>query len=166
MPNIPIWYIVQSKPMQEIRAKEQLLNQSFKVYLPLIKREKVIGSRVKKVNEPYFSRYLFVSKDSDNQNFSLIPYTKGVSKLIKFGGLPALISNEVVDSIKKSLEFSTSEALFKSGDSVKIVDGALKGLMGIYLEKTAEGRARILIDLLSKSHELHIEHLNVIPIQV
>jgi transcriptional antiterminator RfaH len=164
MPNILCWYVVQSKPREEIRAKEQLLNQSFKVYLPLIDREKVIRSRVKKVKEPLFSRYLFVSKDSDNQNFSLIPYTKGVCNLIKFGGVPALISNEVVDSIKKNLEFSTSESLFKTGDSVKIVDGALKGLMGIYLEKTPEGRARILIDLLSKSHELHIEHVDVIPI--
>ena len=159
-----IWYVVQSKPRDEIRAKEQLLNQSFKVYLPLIEREKVIRSRVKKVIEPLFSRYLFVSKDSDNQNFSLIPYTKGVSHLIKFGGVPALISNEVVDSIKTSLENLSIESLFKTGDSVKIVDGALKGLMGIYLEKTAEGRARILIDLLSKSHELHIEYFNVIPI--
>jgi transcription antitermination factor NusG len=83
--------------------------------------------------------------------------------LIKFGGVPALISNEVVDSIKTSLENLSIESLFKTGDSVKIVDGALKGLMGIYLEKTPEGRARILIDLLSKSHELHIEHFSVIP---
>ena len=159
-----LWYVVQSKPRDEIRAKEQLLNQSFKVYLPLIERERVIRSRVKKVIEPLFSRYLFVSKESENQNISLIPYTKGVSHLIKFGGVPALVSNEVVDSIKKSLDFSSSESLFKTGDSIKIVDGALKGLMGIYLEKTPEGRARILIDLLSKSHELHIEHFNVIPI--
>jgi transcriptional antiterminator RfaH len=158
-----IWYVVQSKPRDEIRAKEQLLNQNFKVYLPLIEREKVIRSRVKKVIEPLFSRYLFVSKDSENQNFSLIPYTKGVSHLIKFGGVPALVSNEVVDSIKKSLDFSSSESLFKNGDSVKIIDGALKGLMGIYLEKTPEGRALILIDLLSKSHELRIEHFSVIP---
>jgi len=158
------WYVVQSKPRDEIRAKEQLLNQSFKVYLPLIEREKVIRSRVKKVIEPLFSRYLFVSKESENQNFSLIPYTKGVSNLIKFGGVPAMISNEVMDCIRESLEFSSDKSLIKTGDPIRIVEGALKGLMGIYLGKTPEGRARIFFDLLSKSHELHIEHFKVIPI--
>jgi len=158
-----MWYVVQTKPRDEIRAKEHLEKQGFEVYLPLITRDKVIRSRIKRVVVPLFSRYLFLSKDSINQNFTLIQNTRGVCNLIKFGGVTAFVNNEVILTIKKGLDCYKEEQLVKNGESVKIIDGPLRGVMGIFLEKNPEGRARILVTMLSNSHELHIEHFQLIP---
>jgi transcriptional antiterminator RfaH len=42
------------------------------------------------------------------------------------------------------------KSFFASGDSVVIADGAFAGLQAIYQMNDAEGRAMVLLDLLSK----------------
>ncbi len=47
--------------------------------------------------------------------------------------------------------------MFSSGDSVRITEGAFAGLEAIYQMNDAEGRAMVLLDLLSKPVAMAID---------
>ena len=127
--------------------------------------EKIVRGRLKAVTEPMFSRYLFVESESQNQNFSLIRSTKGVNKLLSFGALPCEVPDKVIEALKAlASEQSTQvQTLFKSGDSVLISDGPLKGLSGVFKEVNGSLRAYILLELLNKTHTIKIQKAHLIP---
>ena len=160
-----MWYAVHTKPREELRALENLSRQGFECFLPMLGVEKIVRGRLKTVTEPMFSRYLFVESESQNQNFSLIRSTKGVNKLLSFGAQPCEVSNKVIDALKAmAAEQSTQvQTLFKPGDSVKISDGPLKGLSGVFKEANGDIRAFVLLELLSKTHKVDVQKAHLIP---
>jgi transcriptional antiterminator RfaH len=58
---------------------------------------------------------------------------------------------------------SSVQKMFKSGDTVVVADGPLKGLEAVYLEEDGEARAMILINLLSKPHTLFYDISHLLP---
>ena len=161
-----MWYVIHTKPREEFRALEQLERQGFEVYLPTLKNEKILKKGFTTKVEPLFSRYLFVSLSSHNQNFSLIRSTRGVSGLVSFSHQPSRLSSEVIDALR-AFELQTSNLgnkIFKDGDTVKIFDGPLKGLEGIFKGQNGVERGLVLIDFLSKTHTVDVELNNIRPI--
>ena len=85
------WYLVYTKPKQECRASQNLINQGLKVFLPQLF---ITGRDKHKKNtivEPMFPRYLFVWLNLEQDNWHSIRSTKGVSHLVTFGDHPAII---------------------------------------------------------------------------
>jgi len=163
-----MWYVAHSKPRQEQKALENLQNQGFECFLPMLTLEKLVRGRVKSVTEPLFSRYLFVQTQSQNQNFSVIKSTLGVHRLVSFGPLPAQVNDTLVETIRslESLlgsEINGSVPLIRSGDEVMLVDGPLKGIRGIFHESSGTKRAFVFIELLHKQHIIQVDKSDIIP---
>jgi transcriptional antiterminator RfaH len=78
------WYLIHTKPRQELRALENLQRQGYECYLPLLPTEKIQQKLVAIVDEPLFPRYLFIRLDSSQSGKSWTPIrsTLGVSKLV------------------------------------------------------------------------------------
>ena len=146
-----MWFVIHTKPREEFRALENLEKQGFDAYLPILKREKIVKGVISIKAEPLFGRYLFVSLASQNQNFSVIKSTKGVHGLVTFGQNPSKVHNELIDAIK-NLEETQHLKLFEVGDQVRIIDGPLAGINGIFKQQSGEQRGHILIDFLNKHH--------------
>ena len=153
--NYKAWYVVHTKPKQEARALENLQNQGYACFLPMMQVQKLRRQKVQWVTEPMFSRYLFIQLDSQNQNWSPIRSTLGVSKLVSFGAEPAKVSAELVELLQQAPQ-ETIERLFAPGDSVLVAGGALKGLEGQYIAHDGETRAFVLIDLLGQPQKLRM----------
>lgn len=163
-----MWYVAHSKPRQEQKALENLQNQGFECFLPMLTQEKLVRGRVKSVTEPLFSRYLFVQTQSQNQNFSVIKSTFGVQRLVSFGPLPSQVDDTLIESIRSlecllRNETNGSQALIRTGDEVMMVEGPLKGLRGIFHDSSGTKRAFVLIELLHKQHVIHIDKSDIIP---
>lgn len=160
-----MWYAVHSKPREELRALENLSRQGFDCFLPTLTLEKFVRGQLKIVTEPMFSRYLFVQSESENQNFSLIRSTKGVSKLLSFGALPCEIPNKVIETLKDLVSSKTNQVqtLFKFGDPVFIKEGPLKGLNAIFKVANGDFRAYVFIDLMNKTHKVEVQRTDLIP---
>ena len=122
-----LWYAVHSRPKQEIRALENLQNQGFETWLPMITIEKLRRGRLTEVSEPMFSRYLFIRLDTEQTNWSPIRSTMGVSRLVSFGNRPAAVADELIQALQ-TLPQRAPERLFQLGQSIKIVSGPLKGI--------------------------------------
>ena len=163
-----MWYVVHCKPREEQKALDNLQKQGFECYLPKITLEKLVRGRVKSVTEPLFSRYLFVQKHSQNQNFSVIKSTLGVHRLVSFGPQPAQVNDALIETIRSLESLLGNEtngwrALIRTGDEVKLLDGPLKGLRGIFLDSSGTKRAFVLIELLHKQHVIQVDKLDIIP---
>jgi transcriptional antiterminator RfaH len=148
------WYLVHTKPKQEACALQNLSQQGFDCYLPLMSSEKLFKGMVSKTTEPLFPRYLFIRLDTSNsaKSWSPIRSTRGVSKLVSFGNQPAKVADDLVELIR-AREFSgqvEEKRLFTPGESIRVVDGPFAGVEGIFQSLDGTQRVMILIELMSK----------------
>jgi len=76
----------------------------------------------------------------------------GVSELVCFGSRPARVEDALIATLleREIAQQADPITLFAHGDSVRITEGAFVGLEAIYQMNDAEGRAMVLLDLLSK----------------
>ena len=54
------WYVVKTKNNKEEFAKQNLINQNFQVYLPIVKTIKKFGNKLITVKKALFPNYIFV----------------------------------------------------------------------------------------------------------
>jgi transcriptional antiterminator RfaH len=156
------WYLVYTKARKEMVAEENLLRQGFTTYLPrLIVCKRRRGGWIE-LQEPMFPRYLFIQLQFGSDNVHSIRSTLGVSGLVRFSSEPAVIPEQVVESIKGNEAFRTAPSnhdasSFKSGDNVLISDGPLAGLSAIYLAESGRDRVNILLSILGTGNAVSIE---------
>jgi transcriptional antiterminator RfaH len=157
------WYVVYTKPREENRAKENLENQGFEVFLPTCQIERIKNSKVSIFSEPLFPRYLFIQLDHVSSNWFPIRSTKGVVSLLRFGkeSEPVHVPDQMIVNLKNFLSNqSLIDRAFLENASIQICDGVFKGLVGIFkkINETSSGeqRALVLVELLGKLQKLSI----------
>lgn len=152
------WYVIHTKPRQEQRALDNLAQQGYTCYLPMLASEKLRQGALKLVQEPLFARYLFIQLESCQSGKSWAPIrsTLGVSRLVSFGTEPAKVDACLIDALRAhNLSLCQEpQRLFKPGDPVQIKDGAFAGLQAIYQMPSGENRAMVLIEILTKAVKL------------
>ena len=155
------WYLIHTKPRQENIALENLQQQGFTCYLPLLNVEKIRRGKLAIVLEALFPRYLFIQLDTalSSQSWTPIRSTKGVNRLVAFGGQPAKVDEALVSILKVAEENQTDrlQKMFTAGDKVQLTHGAFAGLEGIYQMADGESRAMVLIEILSKTVRIAVE---------
>ena len=155
------WFAVCCKSRQELIAQENLLRQGFHVYLPRIQVRKRRRGKWIDVIEVLFPRYLFIRIDTIQHSTAPVRSTRGIVGIVRFGGQPAIIPNEVIDDILQR-EDSVSglrqdnRPLFCAGDSVKLVEGPLADMEGIFAQEDGNGRVIVLLELLGKANKVKV----------
>ncbi len=148
------WLLLQVKPRQELRALENLERQNGECYCPHIQVEKLRLGKRTQIKEPLFQGYLFINAQPEQNGltYTSIRSSRGVSKIVNFGGEPAKIPESLIQHIKLREQASKTcvkaEGLPQKGDKVDIIDGPLKGLQAVYSEAHGQLRSIVLINLL------------------
>jgi transcriptional antiterminator RfaH len=154
------WYIVHTKPRQEKCALQNLEQQGYQCYLPTFPSEKLRQGLLTMVEEPLFPRYLFIRLGQGGSYRSWMPIrsTKGVSRLVTFGGEPAKVEGDLIEILQahEMAVRSEPERLFKAGERVLLTEGAFAGIEGVYQVADGESRVMVLIELLSRPVTLHV----------
>lgn len=160
-PGDRVWHVVSCKPRQELIAEDHLRRQNFEVYLPRIAtRQRRNGGWHESV-QALFPRYLFVRVNRLHQAIAPIRSTRGVVGLVRFGGEPAEVPDEVIAAIH-GREFegtglhSDPTRQFQRGERIVVLDGPLAGMAGIFASDDGEQRAVILIELLGKTNWVRV----------
>ena len=158
------WYLIASKPKQEGRAVENLINQSVNVFLPTINVESCTRGKVVSREEPLFPGYLFIELEEDDPLWSKIRSTRGVRDFVKFGGRPALVPEIIVKSLQEA-DVSANESIVsnlpKEGDLVLIKDGPFHELQAIFKMRDGTHRAIVLLNILGKNQQLSVDLHNL-----
>lgn len=160
----PNWFAVYTKPRQERIALENLERQAFRCFLPMAvnpyQRRSARGRRV----EPLFPRYLFLNAVPDQQSLGPVRSTRGVATLVRFGTKLARLPETVIEMIHHRRDPETGlveldPVPVEPGDRVKVFDGPLAGLEGIFRERKGETRALLLASLLGTESTIEVDAL-------
>jgi transcriptional antiterminator RfaH len=155
------WCAVQTHARAEDKAAFHLRRQGYRVFLPKHLKRRKHARRVDWVPRPLFPRYLFVAIDPDATRWWPIRSTIGVSGLISFSGAPASVPADVIAEIKsreddKGLVKTHGGCGFKGGEHVRIIDGPLSDLEGLFECATDEERVIILLDLMGRQVKVRV----------
>jgi len=156
------WFAVYTKPRQEHIALENLERQDFRCFLPMAINPYQRRSALKLRIEPLFPRYLFLNVIPDQQSLGPVRSTRGVATLVRFGIELARLPETVMRAINNRCDPETGlvkldPAPVNPGDKVKVFDGPLAGLEGIFKERKGKNRALLMTKLLGTVSTVEVE---------
>jgi transcriptional antiterminator RfaH len=156
-----IWYAVQTRARAEDKAAFHLLRQGYTVYLPKRLKRRKHARRIDWVPAPLFPRYLFVAVDPAATRWWSIRSTVGVSQLVSFGHVPATVPAEIIVEIKAHQDDNGLVRLhpgcdFRCGDRVRIIDGPLTDLEGLFDGSSDEKRITVLLELMGRHVKVRV----------
>ena len=156
------WFVVQTKPRQEVVAEEHLRRQSFRIYLPRISLPKRRRGKWLDVVEPLFPRYLFVRLDPEKISMAPIRSTRGVTGLVRFGSTPEPVRDDIIDYLLQQEDPDTGvhcprARQFQKGEKIVVLSGPFAGIEGLFQTNSGKERALILIEMLGSQNKLLVE---------
>jgi len=159
------WYLIASKPRQELRAVEHLDNQGIVGYCPTVKVEKLRRGKKHIVTEALFTGYLFLRISSDNPLWHKVRSTRGIRDWVRFGGKIAQLPAQLVEELIESSSDSENEVVincFEPGAPVRILNGPFAGLKAIFDKPDGESRAILLVEFLGQTNRLNVANEQII----
>lgn len=155
------WFCLKSQPKHEHIAAAHLRQiQGIEVLCPRIRYRKDTARGPAWFNEALFPGYLFARFDLQTQH-NLVRYTHGVSSLVTFGGRYPFIESQTIEFLRgadKQGELHVIPEQFASGDEVRIVDGAFRGLEALVTQVLpARDRIRVLLEFLGRTTEIEMK---------
>ncbi|MGH9238270.1 MAG: transcription termination/antitermination protein NusG [Vicinamibacterales bacterium] len=147
----PLWYAVQTKPLQEDRARANLGAVGFETFLPNLRRLVDRGGRRAVRVEPLFPRYLFAKFD-DTVGLHRVRNTRGVVRVLGSGSSAVPVDESIIDGIRARVGPDGYVQLTppRKGDHVRITGGPWRGFVGVF--EASRGSAERVALLLSAVH--------------
>lgn len=156
------WYVIQTQPNAEDRARAHLERQGFDVYLPSFWKSRRHARKTDRVKAPLFPRYMFIALDVMTERWRVVISTVGVSRMIGNERGPLSVGNDVIDGIRQregedgTIRLDSLPEPFRAGESVQIKEGPLSGLEAIFSGMTGDERVRLLLDFMGRRMEVRL----------
>lgn len=152
------WFAVYTKPRHEKLVRGYLTEQEIENYLPIIKIFRKWVDRIKSVEVPMFSSYIFV-RINEKDHLKVLK-TNGALRFISFEGKKIPVRDIEIDAIRKyektGEEIIVNEADFIPGRWVKVIRGQFKGMEGQLIQILGKQRVKIEIEAIGQSVYLKI----------
>lgn len=164
------WFALYVRPRFEKKVLSQLEEQGIEAYLPLVTSVKQWSDRRKKVEEPLFKSYVFVRSNTKEHLTVLNVY--GVIKYVTFERKAVVVPDNQILAIKKFVEdfehgdeykMRNNEDL-KVGQTVRIINGPMKGLTGTLETIYNKRHLVVYIDVVGQYIPVHIPRAKVEPV--
>lgn len=123
------WYVLYTKPRNEKKVAQLLQNKGVEVYCPIKEEIRQWSDRKKKIQEPVFKSYIFVSMQDYKQENVNVLMTPGAVRFLWWVGKPGVVRDEEIQAIKDFLNnYKNAEITIevKEGQTVMISEGPLK----------------------------------------
>ncbi len=153
------WFAVVTKPRSEAIAHENLQRQGYETLLPRLRRTRRGPSGTAARVECLFPNYLFLRADTTRTSLAPVRSTRGARGVVKFGGVPAEVPESVIEHIRRRIDdedgFIRLEApSLAAGQAIRLSQGPLSGLEGIFLQEEGSDRVRLLLEILGTRREV------------
>lgn len=163
-----IWYVLRTRSRFEKKTLEALSNMGISAYLPIKKSKKQWSDRVKLVEEPLFSGYVFV-QFHEKDRYSILNL-QGVVKFVSFGGNYATLRPSQIELIKTMLlNENTVEVVdlgLYPGQKVRITSGLFKGIEAVLVHHNGKGKMMLEVAAIGKGVLLEIGRTKIEQIDV
>ncbi len=154
------WYALHTRSRFEQKVHDQLCSKSLETFLPRIQVWSRRKDRRKKILAPMIPGYVFVRSQLEAEEYYHIIQTIGVVRMVALKGKPIPANDEEISSLMILHETDRTvqnRSYMAKGNQVMIMEGPLKGLIGVYLRHKAKDKVVVSLELLQRSLEVEIE---------
>lgn len=159
------WFALYVNARRERMTADALHSRGFEEFLPLCRTRHRWSDRIKELEVPLFSRYLFCRFNV--QDLHRVLRTPGVEYVVGIGKIPVIVPDAEIAALEAVMKSGTDIqpwSFLQTGQWVRIEEGALSGLVGILLDFRGSCRLVISVTLLQRSLAVEIDRLDVTPI--
>ncbi|GIX46923.1 MAG: transcription termination factor NusG domain protein [Candidatus Tectimicrobiota bacterium] len=161
----PHWYAIHTRSRHEKVVRDQLAAKGVTHLLPLWRKRSVWKDRIKLIEVPLFSGYLFAYFPLREKLRVLT--TIGVVRLVGINGQPVPIPQEQIDAVRTMVEQQLRYDPYpylREGMRVRVKRGVLAGAEGILIAKRQHYRLVVSIDLIQRAVAVDIDSADVEPL--
>lgn len=167
------WYIIHTYSGYEERVQRNLEqrikymnagNRVFQVIIPTEDELEIKGGQRRTVTKKIFPGYVLVQMAMDDESWSVVRNTPGVTGFVGSGGKPTPLAEEKVDKILKQMTEGVPAVKvgFSRGQSVRVVDGPFIDFVGIVDEINMEkGKVKVFLTLFGRETPVELDFLQV-----
>lgn len=161
------WYAVWTRSRQEKSAAAMLSQFGIEHYLPLKAEIRQWSDRKQTIETPLFSGYLFVYVDALKGSRLQVLKAPGIVAFVGNQSGPLPIPDQQIEDIRAVLKAGVPcsvRPLFKQGDRVRVIRGALAGIEGTFVRANSESCLLVSIDMVRQSLAINVSPDEVEPI--
>jgi transcription elongation factor/antiterminator RfaH len=164
------WYAVWTHSHCEQTVSQQLSAKGFSAFLPEMSVWSKRRGEQRLIRVPMFPGYLFVHDEMDKHSYLEILKSRGVVRILEDGWtrltpVPESEINAIRRVVDSEVPVFAHEHL-AHGDRVEVVEGALTGLEGLFVQdKPSKGRLVVSVDLLGRSVAVEVDCTSVRPVK-
>ena len=159
------WWAVYTRHQHEKVVAEMFELKGLEVFLPLYESVRRWKDRKKILALPLFPCYVFV-RGSINRRLPVLT-TPGVHMILSHGEHAAVIPEEEIEAIRRSVEGSfrvEPHPFLKCGERVRVMRGSLEGIEGILIRKKSLYRLVLSVNMLAQAVAVEIDASDVEPV--
>ncbi len=142
------WYAVYTRPRSEKKVAATLADRGVHTWCPLQRVRKHYHDRIKFIEQPVFSSYVFVQ--ISDQDRAVVLADPNVVNFVRHCGKPAVIRDKEIVQLQRFLTVYAGYAFQLSeigaGDTVRISEGPFADYTGIVVKKKKH-KASIRLEL-------------------
>lgn len=144
------WFAFYTRPQQENRVEKYLLDRGIEVFVPRAPRYLNVAGKRRLVYAPLFKSYVFARLQYKTDEYYLALDAPGISTIIHKKGIPQPIPdtemNSLITVVKRANENILEHPFLKIGQKVIVVEGPLKGAVGI-IEKIDKDKTLFFVNI-------------------
>ena len=161
------WYAVWTRSHSERLVHEQLAALGFKAFLPELGLWSKRQGQMHVVQTPMFPGYLFVRDRMDKHAYIEMLKVRGLVRILENGWTKLTpVPDDEVSAIECAMQAGVPmfpHALHE-GDRVRVTDGPLKGVEGVFVhDKADRGRLIVSIGLLGRGIAMEVDCTSITP---
>jgi transcriptional antiterminator NusG len=167
------WYVIHTYSGHEERVKKNL-EQRVKfmdsgdtiaqVVIPTEEEIEVRAGRRRTVTRKILPGYVLVQMKMDENTWSVVRNTPGVTGFVGSGNTPTPLAEKEVDEILKQMSAEAPKVKigFRRGQSVRVTDGPFIDFVGTVDEINMEkGKAKVLLSLFGQDTPVELDFLQI-----
>ena len=152
----PRWFALYTRFKREKQILTRLQEKGVKAYLPLQKLTRRYGNRIRHVELPLISCYIFTRITL--QEYVTVLRTEDVVDFVRFSNAMIAIPEREIQLLQQVVdggyEVEVEPAAYQTGDKVEIIGGSLTGTTGTFVER--RDKKNFVVDLTGIGYALRI----------
>ncbi len=167
------WYVVHTYSGYENKVSQNLEHRIesmdaedriFEIIVPTQEEIEIKSGQRKTVQRKVFPGYVLVRMDMDDESWSIVRNTPGVTNFVGMGAEPVSLSDTEVDSIIAGMASDAPKVKMSLtvGDAVRIMDGPFSDFRGSVDEINQEkGKVKVLVSFFGREVPVELDFLQV-----
>ena len=167
------WFVIHTYSGHEERVKKNLEqrikfmdsgNDVMQVVIPTEEEIEVRSGRRRTVTKKILPGYVLVEMKMDENSWSVVRNTPGVTGFVGSGNTPTPLREKEVSEILKQMaaEAPKVKVGFRKGQSVRVTDGPFIDFVGVVDEINMEkGKVKVLLSLFGQETPVELDFLQI-----